>query len=87
MTAQHILFSVDQNIGTLTLNRPESLNSLSLEMVKDLLTLVRRIAADGDVRALILTGAGRGFCAGWQLSLGRHSRSAGRERRGSVRVT
>ena len=54
-------------IAILTLNRPESLNSLSLAGVKALLARLRAIAADDSVRALVLTGTGRGFCAGWQL--------------------
>jgi 2-(1,2-epoxy-1,2-dihydrophenyl)acetyl-CoA isomerase len=54
-------------VATLTLNRPEALNSLGLPDVKALLASVRKVGADDSVRALILTGAGRGFCAGWQL--------------------
>ena len=54
-------------IAVLTLHRPESLNSLGLADVKALLAQLRSIADDASVRALILTGAGRGFCAGWQL--------------------
>lgn len=51
----------------LTLNRPESLNSLSLEAIKALLIQLQALKNDTSVRALIMTGAGRGFCAGWQL--------------------
>lgn len=54
-------------ICTLTLNRPASLNSLSLEAIKALLTQLQTLKNDSSVRALIITGAGRGFCAGWQL--------------------
>ena len=54
-------------IAVLTLNRPESLNSLGLVDVKALLAQLRSIVGDPTVRALILTGTGRGFCAGWQL--------------------
>lgn len=54
-------------VAVLTLNRPESLNSLGLADVKALLTQLRGIAADPSIRALLLTGTGRGFCAGWQL--------------------
>ena len=67
MTTQEILFTVDQHVATVTFNRPDSLNSLSLEVVKDLLALIRRISNDRDIRALVLTGTGRGFCTGWQL--------------------
>lgn len=55
------------DIGVLTLNRPESLNSLSLAAIQQLLQTLRAAALDTSLRALIVTGAGRGFCAGWQL--------------------
>lgn len=55
-------------ITLLTLNRPGSLNSLSLELVHDLGDELDRINMDGDCRAVILTGSGRGFCAGNDLS-------------------
>jgi 2-(1,2-epoxy-1,2-dihydrophenyl)acetyl-CoA isomerase len=54
-------------IGVLTLNRPESLNSLSLDSIKALLQSLRECAMDRSLKAVVLTGAGRGFCAGWQL--------------------
>jgi 2-(1,2-epoxy-1,2-dihydrophenyl)acetyl-CoA isomerase len=56
-------------VAVLTLNRPEALNSLGLDDVKLLLARVREIGADDTVRALVITGAGRGFCAGWQLDV------------------
>lgn len=56
-------------VTVVTLNRPELLNSLSLDAIKALLRTVREVAADRTVRALVITGAGRGFCAGWQLDL------------------
>lgn len=57
----------DGAVATLTLHRPEALNSLGLADVKALLARVREVAADDGVRALVITGAGRAFCAGWQL--------------------
>ena len=66
-SAPAIRFERQGPVGVLTLDRPESLNSLSLQAIKDLLQQLRGIAADPTVRALVLTGAGRGFCAGWQL--------------------
>lgn len=53
---------------TLTLNRPEFLNSLDLDAIKVMLKTLRSLSSDSSVRVLIITGAGRGFCAGWQLS-------------------
>ena len=51
----------------LTLDRPASLNSLSLDTIKQLLGELRALAHDDKSRALLITGAGRAFCAGWQL--------------------
>jgi 2-(1,2-epoxy-1,2-dihydrophenyl)acetyl-CoA isomerase len=51
----------------LTLDRPASLNSLSLDTIKQLLVVIRALAYDDKSRALLITGAGRAFCAGWQL--------------------
>lgn len=56
-------------VAVITLNRPELLNSLSLNAIKALLRTVREVGTDPSVRALVITGAGRGFCAGWQLDL------------------
>lgn len=63
---------IDRNgpVCTIRLNRPERLNSLSLEGIKALLTALEGIALDETVRVLILTGSGRGFCAGWHLDDG-----------------
>jgi 2-(1,2-epoxy-1,2-dihydrophenyl)acetyl-CoA isomerase len=54
-------------VAVVTLDRPASLNSLGLADVKALLAQLRALEADATVRALLITGAGRGFCAGWQL--------------------
>ncbi|HZM31690.1 MAG TPA: enoyl-CoA hydratase-related protein [Acidimicrobiales bacterium] len=54
-------------IALVTLNRPERLNAMSHELVRDLHTVLDGIAADPGVRVVVLTGAGRGFCAGLDL--------------------
>jgi len=54
-------------VCTLILNRPSSLNSLSLDAIKALLIQLQALKNDSSVRALVITGAGRGFCAGRQL--------------------
>jgi 2-(1,2-epoxy-1,2-dihydrophenyl)acetyl-CoA isomerase len=54
-------------VAILTLTRPESLNSLDVAAIKALLSTLRTLADDASVRALVITGAGRAFCAGWQL--------------------
>src|SRR5215212_5303937 len=64
-----VLVEVDgeAGIGTVTLNRPDALNSLTVPMKHELLAAFRRVEHDGGVRAVILTGAGRAFCAGQDL--------------------
>jgi 2-(1,2-epoxy-1,2-dihydrophenyl)acetyl-CoA isomerase len=64
-----ILLRVQDHIATLTFNRPQSLNSLSLGSIQALLQQLRELSVRRDVRALVLTGQGRGFCAGWQLDM------------------
>lgn len=56
-------------VALLRLNRPESLNALTDAMVADFAGLLDTLAADPALRALVITGAGRGFCAGFDLSL------------------
>jgi enoyl-CoA hydratase len=63
-------FIVDQpadGVARLTLNRPERLNALTWGLMEELRDALRAIAADENVRSLVLTGAGRGFCAGLDL--------------------
>jgi enoyl-CoA hydratase/carnithine racemase len=64
---RNILFEVADGIATLTLNRPEKLNAYTLEMGDEIVDAFGRIRADAEVRVAILTGAGRGFCAGVDL--------------------
>lgn len=69
---QSVLAEVSEQIGTLTLNRPERLNAFDGTMRDEMPDALERLAADADVRAIIITGAGRGFCAGADLDyLGR----------------
>jgi len=65
-----ILYAVDDGIATITLNRPEKLNAFTNTMRLELLDAFDRIDADDAVRAVIVTGAGRAFCAGADLSAG-----------------
>src|SRR6187200_877957 len=60
--------AVDGPVATLTLDRPEALNALTVPLKRALLAELQRIAADRSVRAVILTGAGRAFCAGQDLA-------------------
>src|SRR4051794_20877544 len=65
-----ILYDVDGPVLTITLNRPDKLNAFTFTMMKELLDAFDRADADDDVRAVIVTGAGRGFCAGADLGAG-----------------
>ncbi len=64
MTFETLLYSVTNGVGTITLNRPEALNSTNDTLYRELQGLLRDVAADPEVGAVVLTGAGRGFCAG-----------------------
>lgn len=67
MTYQTLLFDVADRIATVTLNRPDAMNATTDEMYQELQALIGRIAADRAIACVILTGAGRGFCAGADL--------------------
>src|SRR5664279_1593926 len=70
MEYTQILYDVDDRIATITLNRPDQLNAFTTKMMRELIDAFDRIDGDDDVRAVIVTGAGRGFCAGADLSAG-----------------
>ena len=59
--------SLRERVAWITLNRPESLNAFVPEMGRELLTVLDRVASDGEIRALVLTGAGRAFSSGADL--------------------
>jgi 2-(1,2-epoxy-1,2-dihydrophenyl)acetyl-CoA isomerase len=66
--AKPLLVDVKEGVATLTLNRPERLNALSPEMIVDAIAAVERLARDPDVGCIVVTGAGRGFCAGGDVT-------------------
>lgn len=70
MSYENILYEVEDGILTITLNRPEMLNAFNGGMMADLMRAFDNADADDDVHAIIITGAGRGFCAGQDLSAG-----------------
>jgi enoyl-CoA hydratase/carnithine racemase len=65
-----LLYAVDEGIATITLNRPDKLNAFTARMMVELIDVFDRTDADDAVRAVIVTGAGRAFCAGADLSGG-----------------
>jgi 2-(1,2-epoxy-1,2-dihydrophenyl)acetyl-CoA isomerase len=65
-----VLYTADAGVATLTMNRPEVLYSLNDELLSGLREGLARGKADASVRAVLLTGAGRGFCAGADLAAG-----------------
>ncbi len=67
MTYDTIRYSAGDGFARLLLNRPDRLNSFNDTMHAEVADALRRIAADDDVRCLVITGAGRGFCAGQDL--------------------
>lgn len=68
MAYAEILYSVDNLVATITLNRPDKLNAWTGEMDEEVRDAIEQAAKDETVRAMVLTGAGRGFCAGADMS-------------------
>ena len=68
MNFEHIIFSIDNGIARLTLNRPEKLNSFNVAMHLEVRAALEQVKAAPSARVLVLSGAGRGFCAGQDLS-------------------
>ena len=69
-TYETILYDVEDGILTITLNRPEKMNAFTGQMMFDVIDAFDRADADDDVRAIIITGAEKAFCAGADLSAG-----------------
>jgi enoyl-CoA hydratase len=68
-----VLYDAADGVATLTLNRPERLNAITPELIADFREALARAQADGDVRVVRLRGAGRGFCAGYDIGWGSRS--------------
>ena len=67
MDYKDILFDISEGIATITMNRPEKLNAYTTEMGDEVTHAFRAVQRDPDVRVVILTGAGKAFCAGADL--------------------
>ena len=70
MELTQITYDVADHVATITLNRPEKLNAFTATMMNEVIAAIDATDADDDVRAVIVTGAGRAFCAGADLSAG-----------------
>jgi len=70
MELTQTIYEIDRGIATITLNRPDALNAFTLTMRQELIALFAEADKDDAVRAVVVTGAGRAFCAGADLSGG-----------------
>lgn len=77
MSYETIRYVVDEHIATITLDRPERLNAFNQQMQNELLAVFDEIDADDGVRVVVMTGEGRGFCAGADLAAGGETFDAG----------
>src|SRR4051794_35128134 len=69
MNYQEIIYEVADSIATVTLNRPEKLNAWTGQMGKEVRAAMAAADGDSTVRVIVFTGAGKGFCAGADMSL------------------
>ncbi|MEM7193354.1 MAG: crotonase/enoyl-CoA hydratase family protein [Pseudomonadota bacterium] len=76
MHKDQIQYQVAERVATITLNRPEKLNAITDTMPGDLAAAVEAATADDSVHAIVLTGAGKGFCSGYDLSIFAENSSA-----------
>jgi enoyl-CoA hydratase/carnithine racemase len=77
MSYTQIRYDVVDSVATITLHRPDQLNAFTNTMMRELLSAFDEVDVDDDVRAVVVTGAGRGFCAGADLSSGGETFSRG----------
>ncbi|NQV21905.1 MAG: enoyl-CoA hydratase/isomerase family protein [Rhodospirillales bacterium] len=68
MSFKTVQFDVAEGGATLTMNRPETLNALNKQLIDDMTAALDQVEADDDIRCLLITGAGRGFCSGADLA-------------------
>ena len=70
---EHVLFRVEEGVGVITLNRPDRLNAIVPQLRLDVVKAFREADRDDEVQTIILTGSGRGFCAGRDLRAAENS--------------
>jgi len=79
MADQDMLYDVTDHVATITFNRPDERNTISGPMLEELCEKLLQAEEDGDVRAIVITGTGRFFCAGLDLNAGTSSLGGGRK--------
>ena len=84
-----LLYEKAEKVAKVTLNRPDKMNALNTQLMEELAEAVAQASRDDDVRAVVVTGAGRGFCSGAdfrydQVRQGTVSAAAAEEPRGEV---
>jgi enoyl-CoA hydratase/carnithine racemase len=87
MDYEHIAYDVEDRILTITLDRPEQLNAFTGQMMTEMIDAFDRSDADDNIRAVIVTGRGRGFCAGADLSGGANTFDATRNGRATADIS
>ncbi|UTW55701.1 crotonase/enoyl-CoA hydratase family protein [Kordiimonas sp. SCSIO 12610] len=68
MTYETLLYEINDHILTLTLHRPDNMNAFTVQMANELIDAFGRASEDDDIRAIVVTGSGKAFCAGMDLS-------------------
>lgn len=86
MSEQAVLFEVRDHVAEITLNRPNALNALNLELREQLFEALNRVETDPDIRVAIITGAGRAFCAGGDVKLMGQRAATGEETGGRAQI-
>ncbi len=79
MGYEHVLIDVSNGVGTITLNRPDKLNSFAGGMRQEIAEAVNKLSGDDGVRVMVITGAGRGFCTGADVGYLKQLLDAGAE--------
>jgi 2-(1,2-epoxy-1,2-dihydrophenyl)acetyl-CoA isomerase len=83
-----LIETVENGISTLTLNRPERLNALSIDIRTGLIEALERLGQDNSVACIVLTGAGRGFCVGGDVkSMGERSAAGFEPRAAGIQLS
>jgi 2-(1,2-epoxy-1,2-dihydrophenyl)acetyl-CoA isomerase len=80
MTYECLIYELKDGVATLTLNRPDRLNALGGSLRDDLHDAITRSSADSDVRVMVITGAGKGFCSGGDVKAMQEAKDGKRER-------